>query len=66
MNFLDYNALAARGIRYSKPHLWRMWNAGQFPRPLKLSKSRNVWLESEIDEWIERRIAASRPPMVAA
>jgi prophage regulatory protein len=58
MKVLDYDALVERGIKYSKPHLWRMWNAGEFPRPFKISRSRNGWLETEIDAWLEKRIAA--------
>ena len=46
---LDYAALQERGIRYSKGHLWRLWTAGKFPKPVKLSASRNAWLESDID-----------------
>ena len=53
---LDNAALRDRGIRYSKPHLWRLWTAGKFPRPIKLSASRNVWSEAEIDSWIEATI----------
>jgi len=53
---LDYAALQDRGIRYSKPHLWRLWTAGRFPRPVKLSASRNAWLESDVDAWIESRV----------
>ncbi len=54
---LDYATLHDRGIRYSKPHLWRLWTAGKFPKPIKLSASRNAWLESDIDAWIESRVA---------
>jgi prophage regulatory protein len=54
---LDYAALQERGIRYSKAHLWRLWTAGKFPRPVKLSASRNVWLESDVDAWIKSRLA---------
>ena len=53
MKLLDYAALQDRGIRYSKPHLWRLWTTGRFPKPTKLSASRNVWSEAEIDRWIE-------------
>lgn len=53
---LDYAALRDRGIRYSKPHLSRLWNTGRFPRPVKLSPSRNAWLESDVDAWIESRV----------
>jgi hypothetical protein len=34
---LDYIALQDRAIRYSKPHLWRLWTAGKFPEPVKLA-----------------------------
>ena len=58
MKLLEYRDLRERGIRYSRPHLWRLWNAGRFPKPIKMSSSRNAWLESEIDGWIEARLAA--------
>ncbi|AUA58889.1 dipicolinate synthase [Achromobacter spanius] len=31
-----------------------------FPKPIKIGKRAVAWLESEVDEWIARRIAASR------
>ena len=57
MVIIDYEGLKDRGIRYSRAHLWRLWTAGKFPKPIKLSASRNAWLESDIDAWIESRIA---------
>jgi prophage regulatory protein len=57
MKLLDYAALQDRGIRYSKSHLWRLWTSGKFPKPVKLSTSRNAWLESDIDAWLETRVA---------
>ena len=57
MKLFDYDALNERGIYYSRPHLWRLWMSGKFPKPIKLSASRNAWLESDIDEWIQTRIA---------
>jgi predicted DNA-binding transcriptional regulator AlpA len=54
---LSYDDLAALGIRYSRPHLWRMYTSGKFPKPLKLSASRNAWTESDITTWIENRVA---------
>jgi prophage regulatory protein len=47
---IDYEGLQERGIRYSKPHLWRLSNSGKFPKPVKVSLSRNAWVESEIDD----------------
>jgi prophage regulatory protein len=65
MKLLDYEGLQGRGIPYSKTHLWRLWRAGRFPKPVQLSSSRNAWLESEIDAWIEGRIVASGKPVEA-
>lgn len=53
---LDYEALQERGIRYSRPHLWRLWKDNKFPKPFKLGAGRNVWLESEIDSWLKQRV----------
>jgi len=54
---LDYAALQDPGIRYSKPDLSRLWTGGKFPKPVQLSASRNAWLESDIEAWIESRVA---------
>ena len=62
---LDYADLQARGIKYSRPHLWRLWTSGQFPRPVKISAQRNVWVEADIEAWIEN-LVADRAPEAAA
>jgi predicted DNA-binding transcriptional regulator AlpA len=54
---LCYDDLAAFGIKYSRPHIWRLYTTGRFPKPIKLSASRNAWTESEITAWIEGRVA---------
>ena len=66
MRFLDHADLHARGIKYSKCQLWRLWCAGKFPRPVKLSSSRNAWLESDIDKWIEARVLDAHSVQAAA
>jgi prophage regulatory protein len=59
MKLLDYEALKARGINYSRTHLWRLVKARQFPKPVKLGDgARNAWVESEIDQLIADRMAA--------
>ncbi|TPM11282.1 AlpA family transcriptional regulator [Mesorhizobium sp. B2-3-11] len=58
MQLLGYEALKTKGIGFSRPHIWRLMKAGEFPKPIKLGSSRNAWLESEIDAYIERKIAA--------
>lgn len=36
---------------------------GVFPRPISLGGRAVGWIEAEIDEWLGRRIAESRPPV---
>ena len=42
--------------------LYELMAKGTFPKPIKLTDSgrRVAWIESEVDEFIEARIAASR------
>ena len=47
-------------VPYSRSHLWRMEQKGQFPRRIALSPNRTVWLAAEIDQWMHERIAVSR------
>jgi prophage regulatory protein len=53
MRLLDYQDLRAKGIKYSRVHLWRLEAAGKFPKRVRLSPSRHGWLEDEVDDHIE-------------
>ena len=67
MKVLTAKDLQERGIRWSRQHRDRMVKAGEFPKPLKLGtgpKSWNVWLETEVNQWLEQRAAARQAPMV--
>src|SRR5262245_42026166 len=57
MAIINYEGLQERGIRYSRAHLWRLCSARKFPKPIKLCPGRSAWLESDIDAWIQNRIA---------
>ena len=57
MKLLDHDGLKAKGIRYSKPQLWRKVKSKTFPAPIKIGAARNAWVEQEIDRWISERIA---------
>lgn len=57
MRVLDYDGLKAKGVPYSKPHLWRLVKSGRFPAPIKWGAARNGWIEEEIDRHIESKIA---------
>jgi len=56
MKVLSQRDLPSKGIKWSREHTRRMWEAGRFPRPFKLSDNGwNVWSEDEIDAWLEQR-----------
>lgn len=39
--------------------IYRLMDAGEFPRPVQITRVAVGWVEAEIDEWITRRVAAS-------
>jgi prophage regulatory protein len=41
----------------SRSHLYALAQQGEFPKPIKLSERSSAWVESEVDGWIEERIA---------
>lgn len=55
--FLSEKDLEARGLGKSRAQRWRDVRDGKFPRPVKLSGSRNAWLESEVDAWCAAKLA---------
>ena len=44
--------------RLSKSHLYDLVKRDLFPKPIKLSERSSAWVESEVQDWIEARIAA--------
>ncbi|EAA2596867.1 AlpA family transcriptional regulator [Salmonella enterica] len=50
---------AKTGIKRSQIYLYMQ--RGCFPHPVKIGPASVAWLESEIDEWISRRLADRRP-----
>ncbi len=55
---VPYDGLKAKGITFSKMHIWRLEKARKFPMHVQVSAQRIAWVESEIDQWIDDRIAA--------
>ena len=45
------------GIPYSPQHIQRLEHAGQFPKRIKLGRNRVAWLMSEVEKWIDERLA---------
>jgi len=63
---ISHEALKAKGITYSKPTLWRKERAGEFPQRVPIGAGRYGYVESEIDGYIEAKIAerdAKHPPI---
>jgi len=57
LRILSLNDLRERGILYSRVHIGRLVKAGRFPAPIKVGQNRIGWVESEIDEWLNAKIA---------
>jgi prophage regulatory protein len=56
---LSYAVLKSeKGVSYSKQHLKRLEEAGAFPRRVPIGENRYAWIESEVDGWLEQKIAA--------
>jgi prophage regulatory protein len=53
---IPYDALAAKCITYSKPHLWRLEKADKFPKRVAIGAGRYGYVEAEIDAYIEQKI----------
>ena len=55
VRLLSLAQLREKGIPFGKEHLRRMWNRGEFPKPIYLSERKYAWDESVIDAWIFER-----------
>ena len=49
---------------YSKALLYRLMSEQRFPAAIKIGSRSIAFIESEIDEWINQRIAESRGEVV--
>jgi prophage regulatory protein len=59
VRLLSYDELRPlKGIPYSKVHIWRLEREGKFPKRVPLGESRHGWVDTEIDEWISKRMAS--------
>jgi len=44
-------------VLYSPQHIARLEKAGQFPKRVQLGPNRVGWVESEVLDWLEQRLA---------
>jgi len=45
-----------RRVPYSAAHLWRLEQAGKFPRRARLGANRVAWVEAEVDAWVSAKL----------
>lgn len=53
-------------VALSKSHIWRLVANRQFPAPIPLGPNSRGWLESEVQDWLNERIAARDAGEVSA
>ena len=61
---LRFPAVQGR-VSLSRTQIYELIARGDFPRQFKLSERASGWLASEVDAWIEQRIAESREKVAA-
>ncbi|MDT0205762.1 helix-turn-helix transcriptional regulator [Serratia marcescens] len=49
-----------RRTGYSKAWIYRLMSQGKFPASVKIGTRAIAFIESEIDDWVNQRIAESR------
>jgi prophage regulatory protein len=47
-------------VPYSRSTIYQLIKESKFPKPVSLGARAVAWLESDIDAWIEARIASER------
>lgn len=57
MDFLTANDVA-KLIGMSRSSVWRLAEAGIIPKPKKMGIKKRHWLKTEIDDYLQRVIAA--------
>ena len=50
----------------SGPTIYRLMREGSFPKPVRIAHQAVAWVESDIDQWIEDKVAAARDRAPAA
>lgn len=59
MRMLSFSHLkSVKGIPYSRMHVDRLEKMDRFPKRVHLSPGAVVWVEAEIDKWLNERITA--------
>jgi hypothetical protein len=57
--FYRQRELINKIVPFSATTLWRKVKSGEFPAPIKLCSTMNVWKASDIADWFKRQEEAS-------
>ena len=49
------------GIAWTRQYIYRLEDAGRFPRRFRLGDRQVAWSAEEVDQWLEERIARREP-----
>ena len=55
MKLIDWKTLKTM-VPYARYSIWRLEQAGEFPKRVQLGKCRVAWVLSEVEAWIEERM----------
>ena len=58
-SFMRINQVMAQ-VGFAKSKLWKMVKNGEFPQPIKLTQGTTVWIDEEVNQWIEEQITKHR------
>lgn len=59
LNLIRMSEVLSR-TTYGKAWIYKLISQGRFPKPVKIGARSIAFIESEVDEWINQRIAESR------
>ncbi|MDE0378654.1 MAG: AlpA family phage regulatory protein [Rhodospirillales bacterium] len=60
LRLLKAQEVAAR-VGLSRGHIYKLMEAGKFPKPIPISAQARRWRSDELEEWIEERTAERDP-----
>ena len=58
-------AQVLKKIPITAPTLWSWCREGKFPRPRAISDNKTVWIEAEVDAWMQARPLRTYKPIAS-
>ena len=58
MRFLRIDEVIDK-VGLSRPTIWRLERAGEFPKRRQLGRNSVGWVEEEVEEWMESRVVVA-------